>query len=282
MHRKAILILPLLGLVYGGMPSFVSAQSIWMDRDGENLLWLEAIQPNTEEFESSFTTSVIYLGGQWAFSDSFRLVGELPFVYYTYDSPFESATLSENALGNPYLGLSYQKQDSPFRFDLGLHAPLADDGADGSGLYIGLLTDFVDRAEAFATNLIPMTFLAHYNPQFDSGLSLRLTAGTVMDLDLDDDFGDSRVETFVLYKAQALYELEHLSKLRFGAGLSGRFWATAGESIEDDSKNLLQLGLNTSIGVGRFRPGFQVRVPLNGVLEELSGPTFALNLGFKL
>ncbi len=126
--------------------------------------------------------------------------------------------------------------------------------------FLGLLTDFVDRAEAFIEQNIPITGMVNYRYQHPSGVAIRLRVGPSYWLKTGDSV---ELETFLLYGLHAGYESE---KFSIGGGFTGRKWLSPGE--EGFNSTFHQLGFGVSYQVGRVRPGLYLRQPFLPDLED--------------
>jgi len=249
------------------------AQSIWMGDSKEPSISLEVLKPNFKHGDGiSTTTSVLFLGIQAALNDKFVFHGELPLSHIAVDSSLEDEEFgrSSDRIGNPYVGIEIRDLAEGLSAEVGARAPLlsADSDEDIGAFAMGVSTELVDRIEAFLPDTVPVSAALDYRKEVASGFSVRLRGGPSAWIPTKG--GDS--ELFALYSAQGWFTA---GNLELGGGLSGRQHLT-GNSDEDSNVN--QVGLGASYGFGRFRPGVEVRVPLDQSLRDLAGSVIGLNM----
>jgi len=250
------------------------AQSIWLDRSHDKTLGLEVLRPNFKTADNDAVSGfAVFLSMRAPLSKQLHFVGELPFV----KSNFESSSIffrsgSQSMIGNPYLGLEIGRQDSPLFGEFGIRLPIASEDKFGAAL-VGFLTDF-DRLEAFIPNALPITGMLNYHHRDASGFALRLRGSPSLLINT----GGEDAELFIGYSAQAGYESE---RLRLLGGLTGRANLTE-EEADFSERSIHQLGFNASFGLGKIRPGFHFRLPLDEDLKDSLDSVFGFNLGFQL
>jgi len=271
-HHFPTTILSLIILVITITP--VNAQSIWQDYTARKTLTLEILKPDYDEGDQSFLTSAIFLSARAPITRNIIFVGELPFSYINWDIPHGPDLGSKQTFGNPYFGLEIDLHRVPLFFELGVRAPLtADtDEENGEATVNGYLTDFVDRAEAFGPDAIPISGFVNLVFESYTGFSLRLRAGPAIWIATGDR---DESETFILYSAQAWWDF---GSVRIGGGLSGRYIAS-----EDDGnfgeRSTHQLGFGLDLSLGIFTPGIQVRIPLDEEYKDVLDVVFGVSLG---
>ena len=207
--------------------SFSGAQSIWQDYTSWESIIIEFLKPQyVDEEDLSFLTSVTFLSARFPVTRNILFSGELPFSYINWDIPQGADLGAQQTFGNPYFGIEFHLQQAPLFFEVGARVPLSADidKENGEATLNGGLTDFVDRAEAFATDAVPVTGFVNYILSSRTGFSLRLRAGPSFWIASGDR---EESETFILYSAQAFYET---GIVRFGAGFSGRYSASMEDS----------------------------------------------------
>ncbi len=253
----------------------LKAQSIWQDYTARTALTLEILKPDYNNGEDvTFLTSVLFLSARAPVTRNMIFVAELPYSTINWDIPQGPDLGSQQTFGNPYFGLEFGSWRSPLFFEIGVRAPLtADvDGDNGDATYNGYVTDFVDRAEAFAPDAIPVTGFINYVFRSQTGFSLRLRAGPAFWI-ASGDREDS--ETFVLYSAQIWYDA---GKIIFGGGFSGRYLASAdGGDFGERSTHQLTFGLDILLGI--IRPGVQIRIPLDEDYKDTMNFVIGITLG---
>jgi hypothetical protein len=255
-----------------GVP--LGAQSIWLDYGQKKSLNLEILKPHFDDGEETFLTSSLYLTLKYAVTQNFAVVGELPFSHYGWDTEWSTGT--ESTLGNPYLGLEYRFPKSPFLIEIGARAPVApdDDEDNGAAAMVGFLTDFVERTEAFDSDIVPISTYANVILESPSGFALRLRGGPCFWIK-SGERGES--ETFLLYSAQAFYKF---SKVRIGTGLSGRYYASS-EGGDFAQNSWHQLGFSLDLVFGKVRPSVYFRIPLDEDFREIVDAVVGLSLGIQ-
>jgi hypothetical protein len=199
-------------------------------------------------------------------------VYELPFAHYGYDSEYSDE--SDNAIGNPYLGVEFYGEGSPIFGEIGLRLPLAPD-FDNGAVFIGYFTDFVDRVEAFVPDVLTASGFVNYMKREPSGFFSRLRCGLTL-LVATEKHAES--DQCLLYSAQAGYESEEAG---FMAGVSGRY-VLSEEDGDFGEKTNHQLGLAVSFAAGAVHPGISIRVPLDEDLSDWLDFVFGLTLGVPI
>ena len=253
----------------------LGAQSLWQDNTSREGFTIEFLKPDYENEENlSFLTSVTFLSGRFPVTRSIIFAGELPFSYVNWDVPQGADLGAQQTFGNPYFGLEFHPRRAPLFFELGIRAPLtADvDGENGEATVNGAFTDFVDRAEAFATDAVPVSGYLNYVVWTRTGFSLRLRGGPVFWIASGDR---EEPETFILYSAQVFYET---GILRFGGGFSGRYLASL-ENADFGERSMHQLTFGLDILLGTLRPGVYIRIPLDEDHKEVINSVFGITLG---
>jgi hypothetical protein len=251
------------------------AQSIWQDFTSWESLTIEILKPNYADDEDvSFLTSVIFLTGRFPISRVLGFSTELPFSYINWDIPQGPDLGAKQTFGNPYFGIEYHVRQASMFFEVGVRAPLTAkiDSENGEATLNGAITDFVDRAEAFATDAIPVTGFLNYIVSTRTGFSLRLRGGPSFWIKQGDR---EESETFILYSVQIFYET---GALRLGGGLSGRYIA----SLEDgsfDERSMHQLTFCLDFYLGALRPGFYIRIPMDEDLKDVVSVVYGIGLG---
>lgn len=225
---------------------------------------------------ATFFTSSFFLNLHLPVSESTYIVGELPFSYakLEYDPQF-GGDESGSTIGNTYLGVEYQgKGNSRFMGEFGVRIPLASETSVAT--FTGLLTDFVDRGEAFAPKVISVHGMFNYLHQEEQGLSLRFRGGPVLWYNTEDTGGD-RTEFLLRYGFIIGY---NSPVVRFHGGFNGLYIVT--EEGDFGEKSLHQFGISANYGSGTVRPGISLRVPLDKDYQELLDSTVGLEVAFHL
>jgi hypothetical protein len=255
--------------------SSLGAQSIWQDHTSREGITVEFLKPNyVDEEDLSFLTSVTFLSGRFPVTRNIIFSGELPFSYVNWDIPQGPNLGANQTFGNPYFGIELHLRQTPLFFELGVRAPLTADleEENGEATINGGVTDFVDRAEAFATEAIPLAGFVNYILRSRTGFSLRLRGGPAFWIASGDR---EESETFILYSVQAFYET---GAIRFGGGFSGRYIASL-EDADFGERSMHQLTFGLDFILGLFRPGVYIRIPLDEEYKEMINTVFGISLG---
>lgn len=252
----------------------VKAQSIWQDYSTRQTLTLEILKPEYDGGDRSFLTSAIFLSARAPIIQNIIFIGELPFSYINWDIPQGADLGSQQTFGNPYFGLEIDLHRMPLFFELGVRAPLTADPEkeNGEATINGYLTDFIDRAEAFAPNAFPISGFVNFVIESYTGFSLRLRAGPAIWIATGDR---DESETFILYSAQAWW---NFGSVRIGGGLSGRYISSQNDGTFGE-RSTHQLGFGLSLSLGVFTPGIQVRIPLDKEYKDILDIVFGISLG---
>jgi len=256
------------------MISPANAQSIWQDYTARKTLTLEILKPEYDDGDQTFLTSAVFCSAQAPITRNIIFVGEFPFSYINWDIPPGPDLGSKQTFGNPLFGLEIDFHQVPLFFELGVRAPLtADpDKKNGDATINGYLTDFIDRAEAFAPNAVPISGFVNVVVESYTGFTLRLRAGPAIWIATGDR---DESETFILYSAQTWWDF---GSIRIGGGLSGRYIASEDYGdFGERSSHQLGFGLNLSLGI--FTPGIQVRIPLDKEYKDILDIVFGISLG---
>jgi len=111
-----------------------------------------------------------------------------------------------------------------------------------------------------------------------SGFVFRLRGGPSPLINTNKDEFEDGTELFIGYSAQVGYESEAVSVL---GGFTGRANLTESNSDFGD-RSAHQIGFNTSVGLGKIKPGVHFRLPLDKSLKDALDFVFGLNLGVQL
>lgn len=256
-----------LGIALAGFAGVqpTAAQSYLMPQTPEKGIWLEATHPDVKAFgdvDLTLASSAWFLSGRYPFTDRFWGVAEVPFAYGNVDISGGSGLEGKSVLGNPYIGAEYALNDR-VTFDAGVRIPVTTADDESFGDVVGMLADMM-RTEAFMMDVVPISAAATFHHRLAGGLSLRARGGaTSVIWTGDGDMGESF--TFLDYGFFAQYPL---NVARLGAGLAGRWDVTEDEGGFSEN-SLHHVGLSADYSFGRFRPGVNVRVPLDKEYRDL-------------
>ncbi|HET9253045.1 MAG TPA: hypothetical protein VFP58_13110 [Candidatus Eisenbacteria bacterium] len=243
------------------------AQSIWIPRDKDRGILLEALHPSIEGIDPEFPTGALYLGARIGLGETWALVAELP---YAHSEPFIGGGIflgnfpSSSTIGNPYLGAEVRVSPDLF-VELGARPPLTDDD-EGTATLFGASAD-PSRRLAFAQGTLPvfgypfaydaitaqtLFNIRHVTP---GGLVARVRLGPALVLATE---GGRDTEVYALYAVQMAYEGR---SVRAGGAFSG--WSF----VSEDQGNLgqrtaTQLELHADFGPWTVRPGVDLKMPI--------------------
>ncbi len=260
------IILPMLaigmGILLAVLPVTVAAQSIWTGPDAPQGFSVEWLRPEFADLEDvSFISSALYVSGRLDVRENLSLVADVPFAYFDADLA-PGGSVSDVAVGNPYLGLELSFADRPFWAEAGVRVPLTPDNE--AATFPGVYSDF-DRCEAFTPDVLSVMAMGNYRLEDPSGFSVRLRVGPALWVNTNPDAFEDDLELYALYSAQGWYDA---SRARFGAGLTGRFFVTE-KDLNLSERTVHHLGLAL---VGKFPgvyPGLHFRLPLDEDLPDI-------------
>ncbi len=259
-----------LGTFLALLPLSAAAQTLWTSPDQGSNLALEWLRPEFDEGDDlSFFTSGLFLSGRAMLSDNVALVADLPFAFVDADFEFGGSE-SDVTMGNPLLGLEVQR--GSFWLDTGLRVPLAP--SDNAAVWYGFWSDY-DRCEAFMPDVLSAFGAINY--QFrrpDSHFSMRLRGGPLMLVETEEDVLEDNTEFFAIYSLQGWYDTP---KMRFGAGFTGRLWATESD-LDFGERSAHSLGLTLAGKFGGVEPGLHFRLPLDEDVDEVMDYSIGLNV----
>jgi hypothetical protein len=254
------------------------AQSIWLDRSQTKTIDLEILKPDFEgEHNTTFPTSSWYLSGRFPLSVQVNITGEIVFSYYKLDAEnnYSAENEGQNAFGNPYIGIELYSENRTIFGEIGLRLPFTPEENASAVLYSGIFTDFVERAEAFMSDILPVYVLLNYMKVEESGFQFRVHGGPVAWFATGDR---EDTEWCLLYSMQGGY---HSATVNFWAGLSGR-WIMSAEDATFAESSYHQFGLSANLLLGTFKPGIILKFPLDDDMKEVIDLVFGLTLGFNL
>jgi hypothetical protein len=254
---RSFAVLALVAITVSLAPSSAHAQSLWLPRDHDTTLLLEALKPGLELIDEEFPTGVVFLGVRHATSPGLALVAELPYAKFkgTFDlfvGP--SGEVSESELGNPYLGIEVAGGESPFFGELGVRIPVADEDKFGATI-VGQLTDLT-RGFAFFPNYVPIQAAINLRQKSESGIVTRLRFGPTVTIPTEDSFD---TELFGVYAWEIGYEGRCV---RVGSALSGNILFTDDSGSNLGARSRTQLELHGDFGSWKIRPGVELKLPM--------------------
>ena len=260
------------------------AQSIWLTSDQKSSVSLEIIKPSFENYSGEIDTKLLnmvtFLSIKNHFQKDIAFVAEIPFAntnieetYLYYAGGFTRETKS-TTIGNPYLGLEIGDRNNHFTGNIGIRLPFTS-MTETDAAAMGIITD-PDRAEAFGMKSAYLIMEARSYLSLSNSNWLRLGAGPSFEIPTE---GQNReVESYVHYYAQLLLSTEPLSVI---TGFSGFMNATASD-WELSKMTIHQFGVTAAYNIGRFSPGFHIRVPLDKDLGDALNYVYGINITVSL
>ena len=259
--------------VLGLCPSLLAAQTVLtaptLDKP---MVMLEVIRPSFDESIGNLSapSGAIFGSTRWPVSGRVHIVGEVPFSYGRLTDAGGGGQVSQAALGNPYAGIEYRFAGSPLYIETGIRAPLGTD-SEFLPILVGVSSD-LDRWEAFASDIVPITAVLNYTPQLASGWVVRLRGGGSSWISTG---GDS--ELFAIANAQGGYTGRRYLVL---AGGSSRALLT--ESGSFGELTAFQLDAGGWYEFGRVRPGLQFRLPVDSDLADVTNFSLGVSADVRL
>jgi len=200
------------------------------------------------------------------------LVIELPVANgrFTVDDGFgDRATVSDFAIGNPYIGVEGGQGGGNWFGEFGVRAPIMSETKVASAL-VGISSD-LDRMEAFAPDVASVSAFGNFRSGGETGLRLRIRVGPLVDIPTKSGMGHA--EAYAVYGVQAGVA----SRLvEIAGGLTGRMILTE----EADNRLTDQFVASLHLNLGRVEPGVDIRVPIDNELKQLVGSVFGLSVRY--
>lgn len=252
----------------------LSAQSIWKPHISDNYFAIEFLKPDFQEsIKTTEGTSVLYFSGQYKLSDGIRIVGELPIAHGEFQSDFmfsSSFRKNQTAIGNPYVGIILNKNDSPLNGQIGVRLPVFDEDKFVAAT-VGLVTDF-DRVEAFLHDIVTISGKINYRSTGESNLVAVLGVGPTVWLNTKD-LADESMELWLDYGGKIGYKTDSFTVM---GGISGRFNPTE-KDLAFGERSFHQGGITVSVPFGRTLLGAHLRVPIDDLGDTID---FILGVNF--
>lgn len=247
----------------------LTAQSVWTHTDAPASVELELLRPDfSDELDFSFGTSAGFITARFPLKGSWGVAADLPFSRASWDDV--AGPESSSLVGNPYLGLEWAASPR-LTTGFGLRVPVGeiDDLTDLAPMLVGMAGE-MERLEAFVPQTLGLYATADYRAPLANGLSLRFRGGPAF---LGGDGGPD--DLLLGYTGQLWYGRD---RLNLGGGLAGRANLTTDDA--DTDRTVHQVVLAGDYGLGRLRPGLQLRVPLDQAVRDVSDYTLAMSLGW--
>jgi hypothetical protein len=247
----------------------VQAQSMWVNQQQKGGLALEYLRPAFDgDDDFSLLTGVYVISVRAPMSGRMSLVGELPVVHVSFNNSF-LGDFSDDALGNPYIGVAMGSADSGTLVEIGAHLPLAGEG-DG-GVSFGYFGDF-DRFEMYIPEAASLGLLLNHKRVSGSGTFSRLRVGPRAHIPTGS--GDNDIEASLAYGfAGGFGNRDGTLTL----GITGR-WLMTNDGGTLGENTIHQATLDFSHRLGPIRAGLQLRVPVDSDLDDVIKHVLGLNV----
>jgi hypothetical protein len=243
----------------------VSAQTCWLPDATDKGVGVEWLKPSlSEDDETSFLSSASTLTGRFRVGEKLVLAGELPFAYF--NAEYMDAEL---AVGNPYLGVIFNKENSPYFLEAGFRAPIASEDKYMAFFY-SYLADF-DRSEAYMPDVWSISVKNHYLKRSESGVFFKLMGGFSYWLPRESEYSDP--EGLFDYGGHLGYEAENVQV--FG-GMTGRIILTESD-IDFKEATVNHFALFARYKGWKVQPGVVFKVPVDDDYSEIVSYVIGLN-----
>lgn len=228
---------------------------------------LAVFRPAFDGGGTTALSTVNQLGLRWSHGARVYVL-EIPFVVAKADGAVSGATF----VGNPFIGIA-SSPTANATVEAGVRLPIAkaDNAAAGFAQQVGFFGDVLDF-EAYGDHIASVRGSVAFRDSTSDHIVVRLALRPTLVIPTGNTSATS--ELYFDYAVQAGYETDHL---RIGAALNGRALITE-SNIDIGARTLHQGSLGAGVVLGRWRPGVEVRVPLDQDLKDL----LDLSVGMKL
>jgi hypothetical protein len=266
-----------LALTLGGAgTSAASAQSLWMPRDRESAVMLELLKPSFDTVDEDFTSFAGFLGFRSTPKSNVSVALEASMARIGYDEfdPFSGITssVSSFSLGDIYLGLEYGNSAGPFFGEMGVRLPTSSE-SEGDARLTGVLSDLT-RWEAFLSKTVTFQGAGNFRKVASNGLYYRLRLSPTLAVPTQAGLDP---ELFFVYSGQFGVERP---QARLGVGLVARTLITESD-LTFSERTETQLDGHVDLGAGSFRPGVEVKVPLDDQLNDFTPVTVGVSFSYS-
>ncbi len=249
------------------------AQSLWMPRDHESAVMLELLKPSFDGVDEEFASFSGFLGFRSAPKSKVSIVAEASIARLGYDDGFSQ--ISSFSLGDIYVGMEYGPSAGPVFGELGVRLPTSSE-SEADARLTGVLSD-VARWEAFLSKTISIQAAANYRRATTSGLYYRLRLSPTFAIPTENQFGGSDPELFAIYSGQLGMEMP---AVRMGVGLVARTWISESD-LSFSERTTTQLDAHVDFCSGSFRPGVDVKAPLDDELNDIVPVTVGVSFSYS-
>lgn len=250
-------------------PPPVAAQSIWIPRDRDLSVTLEAVKPNIENTNEAAFSPVMAVTARIPVASRLWFVGEVPYARIGAGTPnpdpyVYSYTPNEGStIGNPYIGLEFHSAGPVFA-EFGVRPPFTSSKHESAdAVELGMISDFTNRFEAFYPKLFSMHAAVNLRETTGSHIAYRLRLAPALAIPTE---GSADAELYAIYSWQIGYEG---TNARIGSAISGRTWLTHVYGNVGE-RTWTQFELHGDFGAWPVRPGMSLRVPLGEMGHDVS------------
>ena len=267
-YRSRFLRLYLSLIVIIFFSSKAMAQPMWLTPQDGTVISFEFLKVDKYKTNPTNLSSVMQFSGRIKVSSQFHLLIEIPFSHFKPDSTnqFYYNRVSQYMFGNPFIGLEYHNIGDLWLCQLGFRPPLAFSNKDDVDDYARLAN--YNKAEAFTHDVFSIYAKTGIKYSSLSNISYLFLCGPAVVVPTVKVEEDDQSEIYIDLLAQMYLSTP---TVRFKAGISGRFWISAAHEADGlDERSIHIFGFSADFGSGRFRPGLQLRFPLDDNLEKLN------------
>ncbi len=253
------------------LSTVLKAQPMWLTPQDGTVFSLEFLKIDKYKTNPTNLSSVTQISGRLKLDSRFTLMAEIPFGYYKPDSAFPHYynRVSQIMFGNPYLGIEYKSPNDIWLCQIGFRPPFSYSNVHDTEYVVeyAQLANY-NKAEAFTHDVVSFYGKTGVQYRSPSNICYNFLCGpTVVVPTVKEEYEDE-TEIYIDVLAQMYL---WTPKVRFKAGVSGRYWVSAAHRADGlDDRSIHIFGFSADFGSGRFRPGLQLRLPLDDNLEEFN------------
>jgi hypothetical protein len=215
---------------------------------------------HNSENNTKIITSTFLLSARFLVANNFISKFGIPFSYWELN--INSFSEKEFTFGNPYLGIEMFSRKLSMSSEFGINLPIAPENNEknGQAAAIGFMTNYIDRAEAFEPNRIPIYVGLNYYYKATSNLIMKYSGGTSLWF---DSKGGEKMSSYLLYKLKVGYNIK---KVTFFINWDGRFVLHEKHKYFNE-KLYNQFGLEIKLDWNNYQPYFFFVKPLTNAYE---------------
>jgi hypothetical protein len=220
---------------------------------------MEVMHPSYTGLDTKLYSGAYVMSGRIPIGTSSNVMNfELPFSYMHDSNEFLEENTS-SSIGNPMIGMTLGGEGNR-DIEFGLRLNMADD-AEMSNMYAAFAD--LSRWEAYVPSLWSMYGQVRWQ-RATNGLLWELNVGPNVWMPEEGD-----VEMWAIYGAGVGYAGKNY---RLAARTTGRLWMTQ-DGLNIDERTNHQVGLFADFGKGNWRPGMELRLPVdrNSEIESTWG-----------